>query len=71
MAIGRWISTAMTRSNSLPEQPSCASCLRGEKLFSEGREREEHEVDGQEDYLLGGFSNPPKSYLRKLRALRG
>jgi hypothetical protein len=21
----------------------------------EGREREEHEVDGQEDYLLGGF----------------
>ena len=32
---------------------------------------EEHEVEGQEDYLLGGFSNPPKSYLRKLRALRG
>jgi hypothetical protein len=37
----------------------------------EGRESEEHEVDGQEDYLFGGFSNPPKSYLRELRALRG
>jgi hypothetical protein len=36
MAIGRWISTAVTSSNSLPEQPSCPSRLRGAKVFFEG-----------------------------------
>ena len=36
MAIGGWISTAMTRNNLLPKQPSCPSRLRGERYFFEG-----------------------------------
>ena len=70
MAIGRWISTAVTKSISLPNLRVLRDFVVGKVFFE--KEREAREVHGHEVYFLeAGFKLAPKSPLRELRVLRG